>query len=109
MAACRCGSASGMPGLNAGGEREIARNYRQNYTASEDALVAPVGQHEVHAFDTGRSCDQLFPFIDPGELRAPPMLAVPDGGAHDRRLQPRQGALEKVVVARARSPADRGE
>src|SRR3546814_10592592 len=91
------------------GEPEIARIYRQHETAIEDALVEPVGQHEFHAFDTARSCDQLFPFIDPGELLAPPMLAVPDGGAHDRRLQPRQGALEKVVVARARSPADRGE
>src|SRR3546814_7411780 len=83
--------------------------YRQLETANEDALVEPVGQHELHTFDTARSCDQLFPFIDPGELLAPPMLAVPDGGAHDRRLQPRQGALEKVVVARARSPADRSE
>src|SRR3546814_2009461 len=83
------------PALNAAGEPEIARIYRQHETAIEDALVEPVGQHEFHAFDTARSCDQLFPFIDPGELLAPPMLAVPDGGAHDRRLQPRQGALDR--------------
>src|SRR3546814_3750344 len=91
------------PALNAAGEPEVARIYRQHEPAIENTLVEPVGQHEFHALDTARSCGELFPFIDPGELLAPPMLAVSNGGAHDRRLQPRQSALEQVVVADRKS------
>src|SRR3546814_16536174 len=81
-----CASYPVKSALNAAGEPEIARIYRQHETAIEDGLVEPVEQHEFHAFDTARSCDQLFPFIDPGELLAPPMLAAPDGVAHDSPL-----------------------
>src|SRR3546814_14138951 len=93
------------PALNAAGEPEGAGIYRQHEAAIENTLVEPVGQHEFHALDTARSCGEPFPFIDPGELLAPPMLPVSNGGAHARRLQPRQSALEKVGVARARPPS----
>src|SRR3546814_18290230 len=44
------------PALNAAGEPEVDRIYRQHAPAIENTLVEPVGPHEYHALATARSC-----------------------------------------------------
>src|SRR5215472_11696606 len=94
------------PALNAARQREVGPVDGQNEAPVENALVEPLGQDELHALAAAGAGGEFFPFVDPGELLAPPMLAVPDGGADDGRLEPRERALEKLILALARGASD---
>src|SRR5712664_1254204 len=86
------------PALDAARQPEVGRIDRQHQRAVDHAAVEPIGQHEFHALDAAGPRRHFLPFIDPGELPAPPMLTVADGGGDDSRLQAGQRRLQEAVL-----------
>ncbi len=75
------------PALDAAGEPEVGRIDGEDERAIDDAALEPIGKNELHALDATLARRAFLPLVDRGELMAPPMLAVADGGADDGRLQ----------------------
>src|SRR5437868_360424 len=73
------------PALDAAGQPEISRIDRQHERAVDNAAIEPVRQDELHAFGPPVMGRAFFPLVDPGELVAAPMFAVPNGGADLQR------------------------
>ena len=63
------------PALDAAGQGEVAGVDGQDEPAVEDALVEPVGKHELHPLDAARVGDEFLPLVDPGELLPSPVFA----------------------------------
>src|SRR5438270_533728 len=97
------------PALDPAGQPKVRRINRENERAIDDAAIEPVGQDKLHAFHASVPPRAFLPFVDPGELVAPPMLALTDAGADDGRLQTGQRPLQQLVVPRADLPADRDQ
>src|SRR5215831_3995192 len=84
------------PAFDATGQREVGRVDGQYQTPVEAA--DPLGQDELHALAAAGAGGELLPFVDPGELLAPPVLAVTDGGPDDGRLQARGPTLAQLIL-----------
>lgn len=97
------------PALDAARQAEIERVDGQDERAVDDAAIEPVGQDDLHALDPAVAQRPFFPFVDPGELLAAPMLALTDRGGHHGRLQAHQRGLEPAIVGGPGLAADGGQ
>src|SRR5882757_7974143 len=87
------------PTLDATGQAKVSRIDREHEPTVEDAQVKPLGQDELHALATASGIDQLFPFVEPGELLPAPVFGLADRREHDGCLQPLQRTSQQFVLA----------
>src|SRR5579875_345510 len=71
------------PALDAAGQPEIGRVDRKDQRPIDDATVEPVGKDKLHSLHPAAAGRAFLPFVDPGKLVTPPMLAIADGRADD--------------------------
>src|ERR1700730_10247689 len=98
-----------QPSFDTPGQREVGRVDRQDEGTIENAAIEPLRQDELHAVAMPARIDQLLPFVDPGELRSPPVHAVTDRGQGYRGLEPLQRSFQPDVLALPRSAPDRDQ
>jgi hypothetical protein len=101
-------SATAKPTFHAAGQRKVSQVDRRHQLQVEDTRVEPSRQDELRGLKSAAACHEFFPFADPGEVLGKPMLAVPDRGWKDRRLQAGQRSLEQVTFAIAARASDSG-
>src|ERR1700730_11994812 len=102
-------SDAAQPPFDATGQCARGRVDRKDERAVEDAAIEPLRQDELHAVAMPARIDQLLPFVDPGELRSPPVHAGTDRGQDYRGSEPLQRPFQPDVLALPRSAPDRDQ
>ncbi|KGJ03428.1 hypothetical protein IT41_14115 [Paracoccus halophilus] len=94
------------PALDTACQPEIVRVDGEDQRTVKNTVIEPFGQDKLHAFYATIVRGHLFPFVDPGELTASPMLAVTDRRGDDGGLQPGKCCLQQQILPVSAVAAD---